>query len=225
MLFAYTSPSAEVVRFAPESRLRDKVVRSRTAVLLGDYSWAIGEAERANLGISEVVRVFENNQEWVPDPGVLAEDLQGEILVFLPRGYRVPDANASRYGFSSSFQGGHGSPSPSFCSCYTLSESSIESECAFRCRRRRVWRPWPFYEKPIAVLAAGKDGRPGEPSLFMRYFFEVIQTPGLTVQAVSEEIQRRMLADPKRAPGQVPIFLSPSGPLFVVNQTKQPTKP
>lgn len=85
---------------------------------------------------------------------------------------------------------------------------------------------WQFApDVPLAVLS-GNNTKPGtgpesgEPSIFMKHFLEVLRTPGLTVRALAEEVQRRTLDDPKRPEGQVPLFLSPTGDLFLVNPAR-----
>ena len=85
---------------------------------------------------------------------------------------------------------------------------------------------WEFGpDKPLAMLIGNSSNaatgpESAEPSIFMKHFLEVLLAPGLTVRALAEEVQRRTLDDPKRPEGQVPLFLSPAGDLFLVNPAK-----
>jgi hypothetical protein len=86
-----------------------------------------------------------------------------------------------------------------------------------------LWKWGP--EAPIAILTATRPkvalSVDGAMSVFARHFFDALSKPGLSVQQLAEEVQTQFLDDPKRAPGEAPLFASPSGPLFVVNPPKK----
>lgn len=65
------------------------------------------------------------------------------------------------------------------------------------------------FDKPNAQLVIGD-------SLPKGHLLQVLAQPGLTVRKVAEEVQKRVLADPNHKRGDVPIFLAPADPLFVV---------
>jgi hypothetical protein len=65
------------------------------------------------------------------------------------------------------------------------------------------------FDKPNAQMIVGD-------SLARSHLLQVLAQPGLTVRQVAEEVQKRVLEDPNHKRGDVPIFLAPAEPLFVV---------
>lgn len=63
--------------------------------------------------------------------------------------------------------------------------------------------------KPTAVLVMND-------SITKAHLLQVLAQPGLSVRQLAEEVQRRVLDDPNHKRGDVPIFVSPTAPLFTV---------
>ena len=82
---------------------------------------------------------------------------------------------------------------------------------------------WTYGPDPeLGVLLSGETTK--DSPIFTKHFLEALAIPGLTVQQVAEETQRRVLDDPLHKRGEVPVFLCTAGPLFVVNPGTVPAK-